>query len=120
MPGTTGPVCWLTVVDDADAISAEVVRRLLRAGGPLVVTSYGPAARNIAVKAGDTLCLGLLPRPPEVNRPRSAQRRPGPAEADLDQGRLDWPSEVVHLVPARRGEVDYPRHRWHLLGRVAG
>jgi len=38
--------------------------------------------------------------------------RSGSTLADGNQGRLDWPSDAVVVLPDQRGEYDLPCHRW--------
>ena len=94
---TTDDNSVLVVIDDADDVAPTTVLALSR-GGPVVATSYGP----VAIALGDTLtdCLGLQPTGHA-------------ADVDLAQGRLDWPDQVVPVIPGLHGGRDTPCHRWH-------
>ena len=105
----------LTIIDGADSVAIEAVCAHAHAPGLTVLTSFGEAAQ--AFDGAGHLCLGLLARQIEQGRrPASAGRH----ETDAAQGRLDWPSDVVAVVPDARGERDFPVHRWQVVGRAAG
>jgi len=109
----------LTILDGADKLTAATLHRHAVVPRLTIVTSYGEAARLL--DGGAHLCLGLLPRenPGGHRWPAAAGR-----QDDAAQGRLDWPSAVVALVPDPRGERDLPIHRWQTptpwCGRAAG
>lgn len=108
----------MTVIDGADALRVPSVLALTNAPGPTIITSYGTAARGLD-DTGHHPCLGLLTR--ELLREPTSRWSPVPGDAPgAAQGRLDWPGDVVPVVPDRRGEHDFPRHRWQALGREAG
>jgi hypothetical protein len=95
----------LVVVDDLDLTSDDRLA-LLPLGSPsAILTSHG--GNSLAGRPlfdSDVSCLGLV--------------RPEPADtaeaAVLDgQGRLDWPMGTAAVVPDQRGQMDFPRHRWH-------
>jgi hypothetical protein len=89
----------LVVIDDADSTPASTfLTSMIR--GPVVTTSYGPSA--IALGDAPTDCLGLLPTDPA-------------ADVDLGQGRLDWPHQIVPVIPGMHGGRDTPCHRWHVI-----
>jgi hypothetical protein len=98
-PSSTPDDDWvLVVIDDVDNTSAPTLLAPMTRG-PLVTTSYGPGA--IALGDTPTDCLGLPPTRPA-------------ADVDLAQGRLDWPDQIVPVIPGLHGGRDIPCHRWHV------
>jgi hypothetical protein len=67
-----------------------------------VITSCG-ALEELEQIDGGFSCLGLLDR---------CRQPPGEMQVLEGQGRLDWPSETVAIVPDQRGALDFPCHRW--------
>lgn len=104
----------LTIIDGADSVAIEAVCAHAHAPGLTILTSFGEAAQAFA--GTGNLCLGLLARQIEQGLRPAAWRH----ETDAAQGRLDWPSDVVAVVPDARGERDFPVHRWQVVGRAAG
>ena len=105
----------------SDAIRQRLPIRLVRpfvdahaqTRGPSIITSSGDAARALQDHAGQ--CLGLLRRDLACTPcDRAAARPAGRIVYDPAQGRLDWPPEVVAVVPDTLGAPDLPPHRWQV------
>ena len=105
----------LTIIDGADSVAIEAVCAHAHTPGLTILTSFGEAAQ--AYEGAGHLSLGLLaPQIGQGRRPTAVWRH----ETDAAQGRLDWPSDVVAVVPDARGERDFPVHRWQVVSRAAG
>ena len=105
----------LTIIDGADNVAIETVLAHANGSGLTIVTSFGPSAR--AFDGTGHPCLGLLAREPRIGR--RWQTAGGHRETDSVQGRLDWPIDVVAVVPDPRGERDFPVHRWQVVEMAA-
>ena len=104
----------LTIIDGADHLSAGTLRVHARGPGLTILTSYGEAARLLDGVGHP--CLGLVgfPGAPVRDvRPHRGVLATGARNGyAIGQGRLDWPSDLVPVVPLPRGERDFPVHRW--------
>lgn len=97
----------LVVVDDLDPAADEAVHLLPLGSARVVLTSYGGNLDqlNQPGRVGDGFtAMGLVCRLPATA---------GEAAVLEWQGRLDWPSGTVAVVPDQRGPIDFPCHRWH-------
>ena len=98
------PGTCLVVVDDMDLLDDDRLALLPLGTGRTILTSHGGnSLTGRTLLDGDITCLGLV-------RPDHAD----PAEAAVldGQGRLDWPSDTVAVIPDQRGPMDFPCHRW--------
>ena len=98
------PRSCLVVVDDMDPVDDDRLALLPLGTARTILTSHG--GNGLAGRPllnDDIACLGLV-------RPDHAD----PAEAAVldGQGRLDWPSGTVAVIPDQRGPMDFPCHRW--------
>jgi hypothetical protein len=105
-PVTTGcaPGTCLVVLDDLEQAPAGAAGMLPLGRTPIVITSCGGALEEMEQFEGGFSCLGLLGR---------GRQLPGEMQVVQGQGRLDWPSRTVAIVPDQRGAGDFPCHRWH-------
>lgn len=103
----------LTIIDGADHLDEGTLRRHTQTRGPSILTSSGEAGRALQDHAGQ--CLGLLRRD-LVCSPyaRPVAHPAGSTAYDPAQGRLDWPPEVVAVIPDTLGAPDLPPHRWQV------
>jgi hypothetical protein len=109
----------LVVVDDLEQAPAGAAGLLPLGRIPTMITSCGGNLEEMEQLESGFSCLGLLGR----------GRRQVPLEFQVidgqvieGQGRLDWPSRTVAIVPDQRGALDFPCHRWHTpvaMGPVA-
>lgn len=99
------PGSCLVVVDDIDHLDDDWLALLPLGTAPTILTSYGGNSLigRPLLNSAATTCVGLI-------RPEQAD----PVEAATlgGQGRLDWPSETVAVIPDQRGPIDRPCHRW--------
>lgn len=100
------PGTCLVVVDDMDLLDDDRLALLPLGTGRTILTSHGGSSlTGRSLLDGDITCLGLV-------RPDHADPA---AVAVLDgQGRLDWPSDTVAVIPDQRGPMDFPCHRWRV------
>jgi GTPase SAR1 family protein len=112
-PVATGcsPGSCLVVVDDLEQGPAGAVGLLPFGRIPTVLTCCGGNLEELEQLEGGCTCLGLLGRGREF--PREIPVIAG-------QGRLDWPSGTVAVVPDQRGSQDFPCHRWHTPPAATG
>ena len=104
IPTACAPESCLVIVDDIDQVAPGGAKWLPLGPGPVVVTSHGGGLEEMEQLAEGFVCLGLVGR--GVHRPAEMHLIEG-------QGRLDWPSHTVAVIPDKRGPMDFPCHRWH-------
>lgn len=94
----------LVVVDDIDTLDDTQLSTLPWGKVPLVLTSIGGRDLDQEPPAAAMLDVMGLIRPDH----------PDPIEVEVlnGQGRLDWPAHTQPIIPATRGSVDFPCHRW--------
>lgn len=102
----------MVVIDDIDQCTDEQVAALPLGIAPVIMTSHG--GNNLmdlvdlmdkALPAGNLTCLGLV---------RAGSKDPFDAAVLDGQGRLDWPLDIVPVVPDQRAPLDLPCHRWQV------
>jgi hypothetical protein len=98
------PGSCLVVLDDLVQAPPGAAGMLPLGRTPIVITSCGGTLEEMEQLEGAFWCLGLLGRGRQL--PLEVQVLEG-------QGRLDWPSPTVAIVPDQRGALDFPCHRWH-------
>jgi hypothetical protein len=104
------PGTCLVVIDDLEQAPPGAVAMLPLGRTPIVLTSRGGTLEEIEQLEAGFSCLGLLGR---------GWRLPPDLQVLEGQGRLDWPSRTVAIVPDQRGVLDFPCHRWHSSAPVA-
>lgn len=96
----------MVVVDDVDQCTDEQVAALPMGIAPVIMTSRGGNdLMDRALPAGSLTCLGLV---------RAGSKDPFDAAVLDGQGRLDWPLDIVPVVPDKRAPLDLPCHRWQV------
>lgn len=98
------PGSCLVVVDDLDLIDDEHLALLPMGTARVILTSHGGNSLiGRTLLDGPVSCVGLV----RADHPDVVEA------AALDgQGRLDWPSDTVAVIPDPRGPMDFPCHRW--------
>lgn len=99
-PAACGLGECLAVIEGSCAAPPGLGKRLADVGAKLLIT---------ASTVGDI--DSVLP-PGSGRRHVIALLNPRANLADGAQGRLDWPSDAVVVMPDQRGEYDLPFHRW--------
>lgn len=103
--GHCRPTTCLVVVDDLDVVDDERLNRMHGAPSRMILTGYGDCTTGRPLLAAGTQCLGLV-RPLHPNAVDIAVMN--------GQGRLDWPTDILPVIPDPRGPMDFPCHRWTL------
>ena len=106
------PATCLLVIDDVEAVDAEHLALLPWRTSPTVLTSYGGDGVVGRTRHHDNAvrCFGLV-RPDHPDHSTSVE-----TAVCEGQGRLDWPSDAVAVIPDQRGPIDFPCHRWETPG----
>lgn len=99
-----GPGTCLVVLDDLEQAPPATVGLLPLGRIPIVITSCGGNLEQLEQLEGGFSCVGLL---------GTGRQLPTEMQVIEGQGRLDWPSSTVAIVPNQRGALDFPCHRWH-------
>lgn len=104
----------LVVVDDIDEVDDAGLARITlgtgRDGARAIFTSNGGNSLiGRRLLEGDLECVGLI---------RSDHTNSAEAAVLDGQGRLDWPSDTVAVIPDQRGPNDFPCHRWQAPARA--
>lgn len=99
-PAGCGPGDCLVVIEGSCAAPLGLGKRLVHAGAKLLITAstVGEVDRVYPLSSGRRHVIAVL-----------NSRSP---LADGAQGRLDWPTDSLVVMPDQRGEYDLPCHRW--------
>ena len=100
VPAACGPGECLAVIEGSCAAPPGLGKRLADVGAKLLITA------STVDEVESVLPLGSRPR--HVIALLNSRW----TLADGAQGRLDWPSDAVVVMPDQRGEYDLPCHRW--------
>lgn len=99
-PAACGPGECLAVIEGSCAAPPGLGKRLADVGARLLITA------STVDEVESVLPLGSR------RRHVIALLNSRSTLADGAQGRLDWPSDAVVVMPDQRGEYDLPCHRW--------
>lgn len=110
------PETCLVVVDDIDLVDDDRLVPVVAGGSRVVLTGHG-GNRLIGrpVLERSLACLGLVRTDYQarVSGEVATCGRDALETAALSgQGRLDWPSGTIAVIPDQRGPQDFPCHRW--------
>lgn len=117
------PETCLVVVDDIDMVDDDRLVPVLSGGFRVVLTGHGGnrlIGRTFLERS--PACLGLVRadyRARTSGQVASYERVALETAALSGQGRLDWPSGTIAVIPDQRGTQDFPSHRWQITAPMA-